>query len=175
MSTSILEKALSLNSPGLYTYMLTGASYQGNDLPRSSYAYGSAAIYWRGSTSITVVLYGGSAASPLAINRRDGDKWAGWETYARNSDLGTFGFPNATEVADLHAIKNSGFFTYSYTASNNPVPDRGGIGLCIYKSDKWQVIFVVPYAQIDIYMQKIDISNNTWSNWHYIATRELEF
>lgn len=87
LSTSILDKALSITAQGVYTYCLGGASYSGNDLPHNSHAYGSASIYWRNSASIAVVLFGASKNSPLSINLYNGSTWNGWETYVRNSDL----------------------------------------------------------------------------------------
>ena len=63
LSTSILEKALSITKSGVYNYRLSGNSYSGDDLPHSSYSYESATIYWRNSEAITVVLFGISSTS----------------------------------------------------------------------------------------------------------------
>lgn len=133
LDTSILEKAVSINSPGLYTYVLSGESYSGGDLPSSTYAYGCASVFWRNSTSIAVVLYGASSASPFTINRYTGTGWAGWEIYVRNSD---FRFDNINKyVLDwgdygngTHQLKSSivGKSIYVSVGTNGRITDFWG-------------------------------------------------
>lgn len=90
--------------------------------------------------------------------------WQDWIFYVTNTDFDSVGLPKPKSVTDLYGILNSGFFSYNKDANGNPVPDRGGLGICLYESTAWVVLIVIPYNNTTIYIaSKI---SSAWSNWY---------
>lgn len=80
LSTSILEKALTLSS-GIHHFRLSGGAYTGGDLPTTSYRYCSATVHVRQATSILVILHGTNPGIYTQTNYYDGSVWTGWTPY----------------------------------------------------------------------------------------------
>lgn len=76
LETSILEKAVS-DSIGFHVYQLAGSSYAGNDLPDSTYCYGTAIVNKR-NIYIQVSLH--YVNKPVQYNGYNGASWTGWTT-----------------------------------------------------------------------------------------------
>lgn len=97
LTTSVLEKALSLNKNGIYNYKLAGSKYTGEDLPLTSYKYGYATILVDGvgntiHANTKVILWGsnGSGCHSISTNvLKSNGEWIGWETYATSAELTT--------------------------------------------------------------------------------------
>lgn len=81
-----------------------------------------------------------------------------------NTDFDSVGLPKPKSVTDLYGILNSGFFSYNKDANGNPVPDRGGLGICLCESTAWVVLIVIPYNNTTIYIASK--TGSTWSNWY---------
>lgn len=110
LTTSILEKALTLDN-GMHNFVLAGyGNYLGDDLPHAVYAYGNATVEKRAGEA-TVILWG-RLNSPIAVNYYVGE-WSGWQILATLSDLAKYlpldggGTVKATNPAVI-AIDNTG-------------------------------------------------------------------
>lgn len=75
-----------------------------------------------------------------------------------------FGIPELIWIDDdLYNIDRTCIFRYEYNVSNNPVSDRGGVGICFFVNSEWASLFVIPYNRQEIYMcSKI---KSGWSPW----------
>lgn len=112
LTTSILDKALELEGVGLYFYRLGGSNYIGDDLPKINYANGSVLILRRAENTIAVFLMGSDNDTPLVMNYYYVNKWLGWQTYVRTSDLGhvdvtmnvTAGYTKISKIEGLNYI-----------------------------------------------------------------------
>ena len=92
ITTSVLEKTLSLPSPSIRVYKLDGDSYNGGDLPsEKTYMYSDAICIRHGVNTATVILTGyGIDAKRLAINYYAEGTWKGWDTNATTADLANY-------------------------------------------------------------------------------------
>ena len=116
-----------------------------------SYAHITAHSYW-GTRAISI----GTIENGAWVSRFD--------RVITNTDFDSVGLPKPKSVTDLYGILNSGFFSYNKDANGNPVPDRGGLGICLYESTAWVVLIVIPYNNTTIYIaSKI---SSAWSNWY---------
>lgn len=110
LSTSILEKALTLDN-GMHNFVLAGyGNYLGDDLPSATYAYGNATVEKRANEA-TVILWG-RLNSPIAVNYYAGE-WSGWHTLATLTDLAKYlpltgGTIGSNEYTPL-TIKNTNY------------------------------------------------------------------
>lgn len=91
LSTSVLEKAVSLTEFGIYKFKLGGTAYTGEDLPNSNYVYAEAEIIVRDSKNRTVILYPSysSNSRKIVTNCYYNGQWSGWNTYSTTADLTT--------------------------------------------------------------------------------------
>lgn len=92
LATSIKEKALELPI-GVYDFSLSGANYPDGVLPNTGYKYGSATVIKRSSNSITIVLWRGDDACPLATCYWGGSAWTEWSVSVTTADLANY-LPN---------------------------------------------------------------------------------
>lgn len=89
VTTSLLEKALTLDV-GMHQYAnLGGQSHTMDDMPNAQYRYGSATIYKRNASDIAVILWGRRGYHPQ-INYYDGTTWLGWDEIATGTDLANY-------------------------------------------------------------------------------------
>lgn len=125
LTTSILDKALELEGVGLYFYRLGGSNYIGGDLPKINYANGSVLILRRAGNTIVVFLMGSDNDTPLAANYYYVNKWLGWQTYVRTSDLGYIHCivevtaNNVLKIQDSPTAMNYIPVVVSHSANNN--------------------------------------------------------
>lgn len=156
ITQDLLEYANSLPA-GFYS--ISTASGTPNAIGVSATGY----ILRRTGVDAIVALYGITSGT-LNVNHYDGHTWLGWLKYTTNTDFDSVGLPKPKSVTDLYGILNSGFFSYNKDANGNPVPDRGGLGICLYESTAWVVLIVIPYNNTTIYIaSKI---SSAWSNWY---------
>lgn len=114
------------------------------------------------------VRYPTQIITPLVSRRQMSriltEDWENWVSYVLNSDLASFGIPELLHISDdLHNISHTCLFKYESKVLNNPVPDRGGVGICFFVNSVWVSLFIIPYNRQEIYMcSKI---SNGWTNW----------
>lgn len=129
--TSILEKAITL-ARGVYNYHLTGVDYTTNDLPNNHYAYGSATVFVRSGTAITVVVWGANANSAYqpAVNHYGGSTWTGWKVLPSTAEvISSAGGTIISPYNVFLALKTTSTANWCGISFANSIGDIGIIGM----------------------------------------------
>lgn len=122
ITISILKYAESLvNSVknGVYNYHLDGVTV--DDLPNANHCFDSVTIMVR-YDGVTVILWGNSSASDIAVNYLYNSTWSGWKTLATTADLANY-LPKTggrlTGALEGESAINNGYFQIIKNSSSD--------------------------------------------------------